>query len=489
MKRSKILYCLLTAITFTACTKDFEEINNNPNSPSETRPEYHLTEAITQTAYAYAENGFTRRPAALGRYITLIRNNDYELFRWTSVDWSDIYQRAMIIKTMQQEGAGSNQPAYVAAGNVLLAFNLAYLTDLYGDVPYSKALQSVESGNIKPTYDRQEDIYKSLLAVLKEANTQLKTAGSGLNTSADAMFKGDALKWRKLANSLRLRMLLRCSKNYANAFTEMQEILNNKEEYPIMESNADNAEVGYLGVKKDDSWAGGPLNMIDNDFLKTKASKELVDVLTERNDPRLELWIAPVSSREGATIDKNLYVGIPHAYTNPAEYNGGETHQSTLSSYFRADKPATFKASLMVYSEVCFIIAEAIQQGKVTMTGSDAATMYKNGIAASMEYYGLTSEVAKRDYYNQAIVKYDGTLKQLITQKWIAMTFRGAEGWFDFRRTGYPAFVVGPMAFQSKFPVRYAWPTSEQDVNLDNYKAAIKVFGADDINTKMWYLQ
>ncbi|MBW8688310.1 SusD/RagB family nutrient-binding outer membrane lipoprotein [Chitinophaga sp. B61] len=228
MKRANILYSLLTAITFTSCTKGFEDINTNPNSPSVTRPEYHLTEAVTQTAYAYAENGFTRRPAALGRYITLIRNNDYELFRWTSVDWSDIYQRAMVIKTMQQEGAATGQPAYVAAGNVLLAFNIAYLTDLYGDIPYSKALQSVENGNIKPTYDRQEDVYKSLLSLLKEANTQLMTAGNGLNASADAMFSGDALKWRKLANSLRLRMLLRCSKNYTTAFTEMQEILNNK---------------------------------------------------------------------------------------------------------------------------------------------------------------------------------------------------------------------------------------------------------------------
>jgi hypothetical protein len=489
MKPSSIFYSLLAAFTLTACTKDFDTINTNPNSPSVTRPEYHFTEAITQTAYAYAENAFDRRPAALGRYITLIRNNDYELFRWTAVDWSDVYQRAMIIKTMQQEAVSTSQPAYIAAGNVLMAFNIAYLTDLYGDVPYSKALQSVENGNIKPAYDRQEDIYKSLLALLKDANTQLKTNGAGLDAGADAMFKGDALNWRKLANSLRLRMLLRCSKNYAAAFTEMQEILNNKEEYPIIESNADNAEVAYLGIKKDDSWAGGPLNMIDNDFLKTKASKELVDALIARNDPRLELWIAPVSSREGATVDQHLYVGIPHAYTNPADYNGGEEHQSTLSSYFRQDKSVTLKASLMIYSEVCFIIAEAMQRGKVTMSGSSAESMYNNGIRASMDYYGLTSEADKRDYYSQAIVKYNGTIEQLITQKWIAMTFRGAEGWFDFRRTGYPGFVAGPMAFQSQFPVRYAWPTSEQDVNLDNYKAAIKVFGADDINTKMWYLQ
>ncbi|MBW8688311.1 SusD/RagB family nutrient-binding outer membrane lipoprotein [Chitinophaga sp. B61] len=256
-----------------------------------------------------------------------------------------------------------------------------------------------------------------------------------------------------------------------------------------MESNADNAEVPYLGVKKDDSWPGGPLNMIDNDFLKTKASKELVDALTARNDPRLECWIAPVASKEGATVDQHTYVGIPHAVTNPADYNGGEAHQSTLSSFFRQDKPTLLKASLMVYPEVCFIIAEALQRGKVTMNGTTAERMYNNGISASMEYYGLTAEAAKRGYYEQAAVKYNGSLEQLITQKWIAMTFRGAEGWFDFRRTGYPAFTTGPMAFQPKFPVRYAWPTTEQDVNFDNYQAAVRVFGPDDINTKMWYLQ
>ncbi|MCW3465287.1 SusD/RagB family nutrient-binding outer membrane lipoprotein [Chitinophaga nivalis] len=489
MKPYKIIAGLLTALTFASCTKDFDSINTNPNSPSVTRPEYHLTEAITQTAYAYAENGFARRPAALGRYITLIRNNDYELFRWTAVEWSDIYQRAMIVKTMQQEATSTQQPAYVAAGKVLMAFNFAYLTDLYGDVPYSKALQSVENGNIKPTYDKQEDIYNSLLALLKEANTELKNNGAGIDAKADAMFAGDALKWRKLANSLRLRLLLRCAKKYPAAWTEMQEILNNKTAYPIMESNADNAEVPYLGVKKDDSWAGGPLNMIDNDFLKTKASKELVDALLSRNDPRLELWIAPVASTEGATIDKNKYVGIPHAYTNPGDYNGGESHQSTLSSFFRQNKPTLYKASLMLYTEVCFIAAEAMQQGKVNLAGNTAESMYNNGIKSSLEYYGLQAEAQRRNYYEQPVVKYNGTLEQLITQKWLAMTFRGAEGWFDFRRTGYPAFVVGPMAYQKTFPVRYAWPSTEQDVNIDNYRAAINAFGADDINTKMWYLR
>lgn len=489
MKRYFITYTILAAITFTGCTKNFEKINTNPNSPDETRPEYHLTEAITQTAYAYQENAFDRRPAALGRYITLVRNNDYENFRWTAIDWNDIYQRAMIIKTMQGEAAKTNQPVYQVLGKILMAFNMAYLTDLYGDVPYTDALKSIETGNIKPAYDKQEFIYKDLLQQLKDANNALAAAGTGIDANADALFAGNALKWRKLANSLRLRLLLRCSKTYPQAFADMQEIVNNAGQYPIFTSNADNAEVAYLGVKKDDSWPGGAKNMIDADFQKTKASKELVDALLQRNDPRLPLWVAPVASTTGATVDKNLYVGVPHALATPADYNGGETHQSVYSSFFRQDKPAGLKASLITYAEVCFILAEAAQAGKVNVPTKNAETLYYNGIEASMDYYGLKAAASGSGYYNSSLVKYNGTLEQLIVQKWMAMLFQGAEGWFDFRRTGYPAFVAGPMAFQKNFPVRYGWPVSEANVNTDNYKAAIAIFGPDDINTKMWYLK
>lgn len=489
MKAYSILYLAIVATVFTSCTKDFQSINTNNNSPSTTRPEYHFTEAITQTAYAYEENAFDRRPAAVGRYITLVRNNDYENFRWTAIDWNDIYQRMMVIKTMQQEAVTTSTPVYVATGNILMAFNMSYLTDLWGDAPYSQALQSVTTGNIKPAYDKQQDIYMSLLQLLKDANEQLRANGTGIDASADALYAGKALQWRKLANSLRLRMLLRCSKVYANAFTDMQEIISDSDKYPIFTSNTDNAEVIYQGVKKDDSWPGGAKNMIDADFAKTKASKELVDALVERNDPRLAVWVAPVATTTGSTVDHNQYVGVPHALTDPANYNGGETHQSVFSSFFRQDKATGLKASLMVYSEVCFILAEAVQAGKITVPSKTAASLYHDGIEASMDYYGVKSQAVSQAYYDQALVKYDGTQKQLIIQKWLAMLFRGAEGWFDFRRTGYPQFVVGPAAFQSTFPVRYGWPTSEPNVNFDSYKAAIAVFGPDDINTKMWYLK
>jgi len=93
------------------------------------------------------------------------------------------------------------------------------------------------------------------------------------------------------------------------------------------------------------------------------------------------------------------------------------------------------------------------------------------------------------NYYEQALVKYNGTLEQLITQKWLGLFLTGAEGWFDHRRTGYPVFTLGPAAAQKTIPLRYIYPDEERATNDASYKAAIALQGIDDSNTKMWYLK
>ncbi|MNQ86248.1 Starch-binding associating with outer membrane [compost metagenome] len=103
-----------------------------------------------------------------------------------------------------------------------------------------------------------------------------------------------------------------------------------------------------------------------------------------------------------------------------------------------------------------------------------------------MSSYGIT---ASSNYFDQSIVKYNGTLEQLITQKWLAMLFKGSEGWFDQRRTGYPAFVTGPLAAGRGIPKRYVFPDSESAKNRLNYQKAVSVFGPDKESTLMWYLK
>lgn len=485
----KTILVLFMAL-LAACTKDFEEINANPNSPETTNTEFLMSEVVLSTAYAYQENAVSRRPASAARYLTLVRNTGYDLLDWGPVDWNDIYARLSVNKTLLETAEKRSESQYIAISKIMKAFNFAYLTDLYGDVPYTQALKSKESNLIYPEYDQQQVIYPDLLRELREANDLLKGNTAEINAKGDVMFKGKALQWRKFANTLRLRMLLRISKVYTPAFTEMQAIMNDKTAFPVFESSADNAEVAYLGNLAAYSWPGGPLTMIDFDYQKTKVSKELVDHLIQRNDPRLAVWAEPVKTTTGSTVDPNLYVGVPNAIDAPASYNGGEDHVSVFSAaFFRKNGGAAnplLKASLMTYTEQCFILAEAIQKGKISVPGETAESLYYKGIRESMSSYGITAPL---NYFDQSIVKYNGTLEQLITQKWLAMLFKGSEGWFDQRRTGYPAFVTGPLAAGRGIPKRYVFPDSESAKNRLNYQKAVSAFGPDKESTLMWYLK
>lgn len=471
------------------CTKDFEAINKNPNSPENINSDYLMADVLIGTAYAYEDNAFARRPAAAGRYITLVQTTTNDLFTWGAVSWNDIYQRLIVCQQLMDQSAASGETQYLAIAKIMKAFNFGYLTDLYGDVPYTKALLSKAQGITKPEYDQQKDIYPSLLQMLEEANDLLSGKVPDINAAQDVYFAGSIIKWRRFANSLRMRMLLRISKNYPAAFTDMQLMLNNPDKYPLFTANADNAEMPYKDNLAVNAWPGGPLAMIAFDFNKTKASKELVDNLLALNDPRLPVWVAPVQTTAGATVDNNQYVGVPNAVDAPTGYNGGETHQSLLGGLFRKNADPMLKACLMSYTELCFILAEALQKGKVTISGKTAEDYYMAGIKSSMNFYGVAATADANRYYDQLKVKYNGTLEQLITQKWLAMIFKGAEGWFDHRRTGFPQFKIGPLAVKNEVPRRYRYPDGEPTLNGDNYKKAVSIFGADDEYTLMWYLK
>jgi len=484
-----ILALAFIGTCLSSCTNDFEKINENPNRPESINSDYMMSNVIISSAYYYQTQAFSGRPAIAGRYMTLVRTTGYDLFNWGPVGWYDAYSFLMLNKTLADQAEKLGETQYLAVAKIMKAFNYSYATDLYGDIPYSEALQSKESNLTHPKYDLQQDIYPDLLRELREANELLATTDKVILASADVMFAGKALLWRKFANSLRLRMLLRISKNYPAAYSEMQDIVKDKTKYPLFESNADNAEIKYLGDIAANSWPGGALAMIDYDFVKTKASKEVVDHLLARNDPRITVWYAPVKTTAGATVDKNQYVGVPNAIDEPASYNGGEDHISQLGTMFRKNSDNMLKASLITYPEVCFILAEALQSGKIMIAGETAESYYNKGIEASMDYYGVKAEAVKRDYYSQVLVKYNGTLEQIITQKWLSNFFKTSEGWFDQRRTGFPKFTTGPLVVNKQIPKRYRYPDSESATNNENYKKAISVFGADDEYTLMWYLK
>lgn len=498
MKYNKLMSSigLSALLAVSSCTADFDEINKNPNAAESTNEIFFLTKVILSTAYDYQKESYMDEPASAGRYITMVRNEGNDNFGWSPKSWDSHYYRLSANKELTTLAAEQNKEQYVALSKILGAFNFAYITDLYGDIPYSDALQSKDNQVIYPAYDQQSAVYTDLLATLKEANTLLQNTSLSIDASADILYGGSTLKWRKFANSLRLRLLLRASKNYPQAIAEIQEIVNDPVKYPIFTSNDDNAEIPYLSTTN--KWPGGPTGgggMLTDpfaEFIKRKPSKEVVDFLVSRNDPRLPILIAPVKGDpKNATVDHNPYVGVPNSISTPYEYNGGADFISTLNTeLFYQDAHPMVKATLLTYTEICFILAEVVQQKGVTVNNETAETLYYKGIGASLEYWRV--EAGKTAYIADPLVKYDGTLKQLIGQKWIALFIKGSEGWFDYRRTndvlGFNA-LIGPVANQRNIPYRYIYPDGERNLNRDQYDKAISAFGEDTRNTLMWLLK
>jgi hypothetical protein len=481
----KAIYMLALVLLLSACTKNFDSINTDPNTATNVSPQYLLSTALIKTAYAYQDDAFMGKPAEAGRYITKVRNEADDLFGWTSVSWDGYYGALSVNEELYNLAAQSGMKQYMAISRIIKVFNFSYITDLYGDCPYTDALHSKDSGIVHPKYDQQEVIYKDLLQTLTAANDSLANTNLSINNTYDVLYNGNNLKWRKFANALHLRLLLRISSHDATAFAAMQTMLSNPSQYPLFESNEDDAGVKYLGVTSSDSWQGGNLVSKEAEVNKYKPSKEIVDTLLSLNDPRLQVWVAPVESATGYTVDPNTYVGVPNAISSPYDYNGGEAHISELSEIFYQNANDLLPASLMTYAEQCFILAEAVQRGSVTVNGETASSLYYKGITASITANGAETGT----YMQQPSVVYKGTLSQLITQKWIALFLKGGEGWFDNRRTGYPAFVPGPLSAIRSIPSRYVYPTTEQSYNLSQYQSAVARQGADQTITLMWYLK
>src|SRR5690606_29722747 len=98
-------------------------------------------------------------------------------------------------------------------GQILLAYNMAILTDMYGDVPFSEAFDPF--GNKTPKVDKQEAIYAQILTLLNEAIVNIPKGDNhvtGDYSSHDLLFNGGATgndRWIKFANGLKARYTMR----------------------------------------------------------------------------------------------------------------------------------------------------------------------------------------------------------------------------------------------------------------------------------------
>lgn len=487
MKNSLIIALFGAVILLSGCSK-FEDMNKDPNNPSQIKAELLLSNII-YSAFAEDNDVFNQTGqystflgADMGscwaQHIGKVQYNDEERYipRVTVVRdfWNTMYEDVCNdANTMYNlaDKEGKNNLKGIAL--VLKAYGFHVLTDCYGDIPFSEAISGASSNNFTPKYDSQEDVYKGILKLLTDADALLASDNGEVSAAADAMYGGDIEKWRKFANSLKFRCLMRISSKDASTDidvkAELQSILTAGN---IFTSNDDEAKFNFASSQP----GANPVyeTIVYGNRPEFRVGAPMIDILKSLNDPRL-----PVYAQKN---DDNEYVGKPAGYLNlPFEpYTVAKT--SALGSVFlQPEAPAYFMSN----AELQLLIAEAILKGYVS---GNAQTRYTNGLSASFESYGLEDSLASYSDKNLS-GNITSDIAKVAKQNWIALFGQGVEAWNEWKRTKQPELTPAVSGAVSEIPSRYTYPNTEQTINASSYQAAIAAQGADVLTTKIWWLK
>ena len=512
-RKIKLLFTIiLCVVAISGCTKGFEELNKNPNTIALGGVEpSNMIEAMlisgsnalandmtlyaTEIAQASAKSGNVREEQAY-----IIDNAIYE------GRWVIFYRWANSANHMSQLAVAQNDPNYQAIGLIMKTYYLAQCTDLFGSIVYSEALKALEQ-IFTPRIESQQEVYTVMMADLEQANAIIDLVKPLSKPERDHLYGGNMANWKKFANTLHLRLLMRVSgRNEAFSPTVAQRIktiVDDPDTYPVFTSNADNAAVKFNASA---IYYRNNYNTVDipnqNGFNDARLTIPFLN-LTVYNfdtgdcDPRLKIWGKPTASNgfkwKGAITAGNKDLGS----RDGALYSN--RHWETL---VRDDNPNM----LMDYAELLFIKAEAAFHGWISGNAKD---YYEAAVTASCQRWNELGKYARFPDQNgvtaavnitaadiaamlaQPKAMYDGTLERIQTQKWVSLFWIvGYEMFNEMRRTGYPDVALGSRILSynrsnGKFMERFGYPQVALNNNSANYRAAIldQKGSEDDMST------
>lgn len=478
-------------LTFASCESNLDKINENPNDQASIDPKYLLTYVSRSTFQVDGDNMYASR-----MMIGTDGENKYQYMKWNDASF-EVYTKALLNTTkMMQEAEKIKNKNYIAIGKFLRAYHFFTTSLRVGSIPYTEAVKG-ESGITQPKYDSQDIVMAGILSELKEANDLINTNDK---IEGDIVFNGDAAKWKKLINSFRLKILITLSKKTTvgsyNIATEFASIAGSQ---PLMTSISDNGELKFADAADsrysmfNNSGYGSSLYMADY----------FINMFKDRKDPRLFTFASQTTGAKEAG----------KAITDFTGYNGGDPvsaysenaklitakNISKVNDRFYKD-PTNEPSSVLSYSELEFILAEATARGWIS---GSAKTHYDNAIKASFSFYQTYVKNPGQyftgfdvnQYLATPLVVYNNAapvqeqVEKIITQKYMTMFHQSQwTSYYDYLRTGYPNYPLKPGV---PAPFRFRYPQSEYNYNSTNLKAALtaQYGGNDDINSKPWWLQ
>lgn len=536
-KYIKYAFVAMGLVSVTTSCSDFGDVNIDPEHMNEGNVPYEMVFTNAQHQGLGSDWDVWRNGCIYGgqwmQHIAAIESWwGYALYQYSdaySAAYWEIYagDRGAVRDITTVLDLWKDEPGYEIDYNmarIVRVLIMSRMTDLYGDVPYFEAGRPLQFSY--PKYDTQQEIYMDMLKELDEAQANLN-GGTAKMTSHDIYFQGDAMKWKKFANTLMLRLAMRLTKvDASTAQTWVQKAVANG----IITSNAENAKLDHpSGDTNNDSAEPYAKIYAHSDRGIFYLNDVFVTMLKNTNDPRLALFGTvcedpTISHQAGSAFqygnsDPAIQKGLPSGYSNEKksewfvgkqypEFNDDKylanykSTYSTINRYTYSDPEApTF---IITYAQTQFLLAEAAVRGWVS---GDAKTYYENGVRAAMEQFSQFPKAAS--LYNQylnadAVNTYlkenpfdqSKALEQINTQYWINCFSNTYEAYSNWRRTGYPelkspydpANPYGSSATDGSIPRRFIYPTTESQVNMANYNEAVKrLDNGDSFMSRVWW--
>lgn len=529
---NKILMGTLV-LGMASCTGDYLDINSNPYQPDADDMEaddYALVSAMNNIAATVISSDvntlqFTEclLGGPCGGYFASTNtgwNNTIENFNATD-DWTRVFLKTDRIipqlygnlTQVQNLATQMDNPVPYAVALIMKVAAMSRVTDAYGPIPYSKI---GEDGSITTPYDAQADVYNKFFEELDEAIATLDAnPGAALSASADYVYGGDIAKWRKLANSLKLRLAMRIVyADEALARTKVEEAVN--DEGGLIESNGDNAVWDYFGSITNPFYTATRYNSYSgSDHVcqtggDTHVAADIICYMNGYGDPRRAAYFIP------SEWDGYDYVGVRRGVilstlgTSAHRYSGVRVTQTDPIQWMNA-------------AEVAFLRAEAAAIFGFSVGGS-AQSFYEQGVQLSFEQWGVAAEASAYladdtslpEIYDDPMgqygygsrlstvtVKWDESAstaekqERILIQKWIANWMLGNEAWADYRRTGYPHLLPtteegnlsGGIVDNTLGARRMPYPSNEYVSNAANVTEAVSTLlgGPDNYATRIWW--
>lgn len=498
------IYRFLFIIVFgtilcSGCNKDsFLDVNNNPNRPTDNNitpylifPQVARSMGIRQFSNLDFLQQWVGYQAASGTFAPDVVVTTYNIdFSFSDNYWSNTYNALFDIEVMKRKAFEYKDTVLAGASMVMSAHLFQNLVDVFGNVPFRQSFDNVKYPT--PEYDNAQFIYNSLQVSLDTAIIYLsKNPTSAFKSADDILNKGDASKWIKYANTIKLRLLIRQSEiSGFNPTSEVAKIINKGGVLHAGETIKVNP--GFLNITNQQSsfygaFGTGQDGVTDLNTI-ARANRFFDTLLTNGEDDRVSRFYQPI----GGTIVP-CALGAP-AYSendpisNPTDRNASKYGPGLLGS-------PTQDQWILTSFESLFLEAEAIERKWIP---GNAKLAYEAAVKESYTWLGVpkADSLVKIYLANSTIGQYDNPpayftskVQFLAFQKYISLCgINPLEAWCDIRRLNSLPFdgyiSVNPNKISQKIPVRLLYPQVEYTANSSN---VLKMGNVNAFSSKLFW--